>query len=152
MWLLSPESSWVAACWFSRLLFILLWHFIYTGFFAVTLEDTLVHYRNDLFLQTDDLGMRLVNVMLSKNDAAIKAALRFSESTDQWEKRCILDYFFSLSVNDAGLSDLLSHFGWLELRALSISQEVLCLAELGHCLKKVVVVVGNPCKVLLFVT
>lgn len=53
--------------------------------------------------------------------------------------------FFSLRVNDAGLSDLLSHFGWLELRALSISQEVLCLAELGHWLK-IMMVVGNPAR------
>lgn len=50
--------------------------------------------------------------MLSKNDAAIKPALRFSASADEREERCILDlFFFSLKVDYAGLSDLLSHFG-----------------------------------------
>lgn len=66
------------------------------------------------------------------------------------ERRDASWIIFSLRVNDAGLSDLLSHFGLLELRALSISREVLS-CRIGSLVENNGGG-GEPCKVLLFVT
>lgn len=143
-----PRVTPSIACCFSRL-FILLWHFIYTGLFAVTLEDTLGHYRNDLSS----------NRWVGKESSGIWCYLKMLKLLNYlWDSLGVLMterrdgswIFFSLRVNYVGLSDPLSHFGWLESRTLSISQGALCCAELGHWLK--VMVLGESCKVLLFVT